>query len=480
MVWSSVQTFGNQIIGFGVSLILARILLPSEFGLIAMIGIFMAISSVLISSGLSGSLIRTDNPTQEDYSTVFIFNLVGSVALYLTMYFAAPFIADFFNQPPLVKIARLSCTVFIINAFSTVQITRLHKNLDFKTETKASLTSAVATGITGITLAYLNFGVMSLVWMGIVGSTINVIMLWGNSGWKPSLIFNKQKFQYHFNFGSKLMASSLLDTVFTNAYTLIIGKFFSATQLGFYNRADSMKQLPVTTLSSILNKVTFPIFAKIKDDDVQLKSVYKQIMQMIIFIVAPILAVMAALGEPLIRFLFTEKWLPSVPYLRILCISGVLFPLHGYNLSILNVKGRSDLFLRLEILKKILVTVIVALSLSYGIYGLLWGQVIFSYSALFINTYYSGRFLKYPAMEQFKDIFPILFLAAAMCGLVYFVDLNLMQLPDLMRIIVGSILGISFYLIFARLFKFNSGKSIVELIRTNILTSIPFKFNSFK
>lgn len=479
MVWSSIQTFGNQIIGFGVSLILARLLLPAEFGLIAMIGIFMAISSVLIGSGLGGSLIRTDDPTQDDYSTVFVFNLVGSVFLYCVMFLSAPLIADFFERSELISITRIYCLTFIINAFSAVQVTRLHKNLDFKTETKASLTSGLISGVTGVTLAYMDFGVMSLVWMGIAGSLVNVIMLWGQSGWKPSLTFNKQKFRYHFGFGSKLMISSLLDTIFTNAYVLVIGKFFSATQLGFYNRADSMKQLPVSTLSSILSKVTFPIFAEIKNDNVRLKSVYKQIMKMVVFIIAPILALMAAMGEPLLRFLFTEKWLPAVPYFQILCIAGVLYPLHTYNLSILNVKGRSDLFLRLEVIKKILLSIILVISFSFGIYGLLWGQVIFSFLAFFINTHYSGKFLKYSSLEQLADILPILLLAASTGIAVYFISQNLSAYSDLVRLIVGGIGGALIYLIFARIFKFDSGKMAVELLRSKVKLSIPIKFNRF-
>lgn len=479
MLWSSIQTFGNQIIGFGVSVILARLLLPAEFGLIGMIGIFMGISSVLISSGLGASLIRTDNPNQADYSTVFVFNLVGSLILYSVMFFAAPLIAGFFEQPLLTSITRWYCLIFVINAFSAIQITRLHKNLDFKTETKASLTSTVASAISGITLAYHGFGVMSLVWMAIVAALVNNIMLWGQSGWKPSLIFDWQKFRYHFSFGSRMMASGILDTIFTNAYVLVIGKFFSATQLGYYNRADSMKHLPVSTFSGILNKVTYPLFAEIKNDDVRLKSVYKQIMKMVIFIIAPVLVLMAVLAEPLFILLFTEKWLPAVPYFKILCIAGILYPLHTYNLNILSVKGRSDLFLRLEIIKKILLIVILTISFFYGIYGLLWGQVIFSFLAFFINTHYSGKFLKYSSWEQLRDITPVLILAAAMGVLVYFVNYELAFFSDIVRLIGGGFTGICFFLIFARLFNFDSAKTVAELLNRKMKISIPFKFNRF-
>lgn len=477
MIWSAIQTFGNQIIGFAVSVILARLLLPAEFGLIGMIGIFVAISSVLISSGLGASLIRTDNPTQADYSTVFVFNLAGSLLLYMILFLAAPFIADFFNQPLLTSITRWYCLIFVINAFSTVQITRLHKNLDFKTETKASLTSTVASAIVGVSLAYNSFGVMSLVWMAIVGAVVNNMMLWGNSGWKPSLSFDQKKFSYHFGFGSRMMASAMLETVYSNIYTIVIGKFYSASQLGFYTRANSLQLLPVSTFSGILNKVTYPLFAEIKNDNVRLKSVYKQILKMVIFIIAPILVLMGVLAEPLFRVLFTEKWLPAVPYFQILCISGLLLPLHSYNLNILSVKGRSDLYLRLEVIKKILLTVILVVSFYFGIYGLLWGQVIFSCLAFFINTKYSGKFLNYSSWEQLRDITPILLLAASMGGVVYFVDYELSCFSDYLRLLSGGFVGSCFFLIFARVFKFDSGKTAADLVNRKVKISIPFKFN---
>lgn len=479
MIWSSIQTFGNQLIGFGVSVILARLLLPAEFGLIGMIGIFMGISSVLISSGLGASLIRTEHPTQTDYSTVFVFNLVGSMVLYTIMFFAAPFIADFFKQPLLAAITRWYCLIFVINAFSAIQVTRLHKRLDFKTETKSSIISTLASAITGVTMAYNGFGVMSLVWMAIVGALVKNIMLWTQSGWKPSLVFDREKFRYHFSFGSRMMVSGILDIVFTNAYVLIIGKFFSATQLGYYNRADSLRQLPVSTFSGILNKVTYPLFADIKNDDVRLKSVYKQIMKMVIFVIAPVLMMMGVLAEPLFRFLFTEKWLPAVPYFRILCVSGLLYPLHAYNLNILSVKGRSDLFLRLEIIKKLLVVVVLTASLSFGILGLIWGQVISSFLAFFINTHYSGKFLNYNSWEQLADIAPTVVLTASAGAVVFFTDVFFSGTADWFRLIVGGVVGLLVFMAFARLFRLESGRTVADLVSRKMPVAIPFKFNRF-
>lgn len=479
MMWSSIQTFGNQFISFGVSIILARLLLPAEFGLIGMIGIFMGIGGALIGSGLSASLIRTSQPDQADYSTVFVFNLAGSILIYGIMYTAAPYIADFFKQPVLVTITRLYSLNFIIGAFTAVQVTRLHKRLDFKTETKASLISTVVSAVVGISLAYSGFGVMSLVWMALANATVNSAMLWVQSGWKPSLIFSGQKFKNHFGFGSRMMFSGILDILFTNAYILIIGKFYSPAQLGYYNRADSMKQLPVSTFSSILNKVTYPLFAEIKSDDVRLKSVYKKIMKMVIFIIAPILVIIGVLGEPLFRFLFTEKWLPAVPYFQILCAAGVLYPLHAYNLNILSVKGRSDLFLRLEIIKKILLLAVIAASFPFGIFGLIWGQVIFSCVAFFINTHYSGKFLKYSSIEQLWDILPLLMLAAATGAVSYLVSFLLVGTHDAVRLAAGGFSGILFFLILARVFRLESGQFMADILKKKLPASISIPFKKY-
>ena len=479
MLWSSMQTFGNQLINFSVSIILARLLLPAEFGLIGMISIFMGIGGALVGSGLSASLVRTTDADQADYSTVFVFNLAGSIIIYGTMFVAAPYIADFFKQPILVEITRLYSLSFVISAFTAVQLARLQKNLDFKTGTKASLVSTLVSAVVGVTMAYNGFGVMSLVWMALVSAAINSAMLWVQSGWRPSLVFDRQKFRYHFGFGSRMMFSGILDILFTNAYTIIIGKFYNPTQLGYYNRADSLKQLPVSTFSGILNKVTYPLFAEVKNDDVRLKSVYQQIMKMVIFIIAPVLMLMGVMAEPLFRFVFTEKWLPAVPYFQILCVAGVLYPIHAYNLNILSVKGRSDLFLRLEIIKKVLLAVVLAISFSFGITGLLWGQVIFSILAFFINTHFSGKFLNYSSLEQLRDIFPILVLSAAMGIFIFAISSILSSLPDWIRLVVCGFSGILFFLIFARVFRFESGQFIAEVLKKKIPVSIsiPFKIN---
>lgn len=461
--WSSIQLFGTQGVSFLVSVILARLLMPSEFGLIAMLGIFMGVGTVLISGGLTQSLIRTQDADEEDFATVFYFNLAGSVLIYIIIFLCAPFIAKFYNQELLVLIIRVYAITFIINAFGAIQLTRLNKMMDFKTQMKISIPSTILSGITGITLAYMEFGVWSLVWSGIVQALAGAIQLWYWSQWKPLWVFSKEKFNHHFHFGAKLMFSGLLDVIFTNAYTIIIGRFFAPAQVGFYNRADTLQMLPVGTISSVVSKVTYPLFSSIQNDDIRLKSVYQRIMQMVIFLVAPTLILMAVLAEPLFRFLFTERWLPAVPYFQILCFNGILYPIHSYNLQILNVKGRSDLFLRLEVVKKLMVVVILVISFQFGIYGLLYGSVIGSVLCFFINTHYSGKFLNYTAWQQAKDLLPIIFVSIGVGGLVLVSDMVLKNyyFIDFFRLAFGSVLGIILYISGAYLFKLSS---LFELI----------------
>ncbi|MGV8963845.1 MAG: lipopolysaccharide biosynthesis protein [Candidatus Saccharimonadaceae bacterium] len=466
MVWTFAQQFSTQGIGFLISVVLARLLLPAEFGIIGMIAIFIGIGGALVDSGLASSLIRTPNANQEDFSTVFYFNIVGSILIYIILYLTAPFIANFFNQPILTDIARVYGITFIINAFSTIQLTRLTQMMDFKTQMKVSVPSLLGGGALGIILAYLGYGVWSLVWMRLFQSFLNSLQLWVVSKWKPSLDFNVAKFKYHFNFGYKLLLSGLLDTIFSNSYTVIIGKLFPPAQLGFYTRANSVVQLPVENISGALNKVTYPLFSSIKDDDVRLRKVYKQIMQMVTFLIAPTLIIMGILATPLFRFVFTEKWLPAVPYFQILCISGILYPFHVYNLNILNVKGRSDLFLRLEIIKKILLVVTILLSIPFGMYGLLWGLVISSALALFINTHYSGKFIHYNGFQQIIDVSPILLISIIAGALTWGIDKLMLynNTNDISRILLGGIGGALSYTSMAYIFKFQSIQDLKIII----------------
>lgn len=465
MVWTFTQQFGNQLISFVVSLVLARILLPEQFGLIGMIAVFVSIGKALLDSGLTQSLIRSKELDQEDYSTVFYFNLAASVLIYTIIFFGAPFIAAFYEQSILTPIIRLYCTTFIISAFSAVQGARLTQKMDFKTQTIIGIPSAILSGIIGISMAYNGFGVWSLVWSGISGAFFSALQLWIYSKWRPSWVFNFEKFKEHFNFGYKLTLSGILDQVFNNIYLIIIGKYFAAAQVGFYTRAQTTKQLPVKNISGALNKVTYPLFASIQDDDVRLKRVYSQLMQMVVFVIAPVMVLLAVIAEPLFVFLFTEKWLPAVPYFQILCATGILYPIHAYNLNVLKVKGRSDLFLRLEIIKKIVIVIAIAATIKFGIIALIYGQVFTSIIAFFINTHYTGKYINYTAWQQARDILPIILLAFAVGLIIFFLEnFPLSNQLNIIKIISGGFLGGVLYLGSAYLLKFSSFDNLRKLV----------------
>ncbi|NJW53450.1 lipopolysaccharide biosynthesis protein [Salinimicrobium oceani] len=466
LVWTFAQQFGNQFIAFIVSLVLARILLPAEFGLIGMISIFIAIGNTLLNAGMTQSLIRTEKPDQEDFSTVFYFNLGASIILYFLLYLSAPLISNFYDREVLTSIIRVYSLTFIISAFSAVQLARLTKIMDFKTQTLIAIPSTIIGGILGVSLAYSGFGVWSLVWSSLATATISSVQIWIYSKWLPDLSFNIQKFKEHFHFGYKLTLSGLLNKIFDNSYLLIIGKFFSPAQVGYYTRAETMKQLPVTNISNTLNKVTYPLFASIQGDDMRLKRVYSQLMQMVVFVIAPILIFIAVLAEPVFRFLFTEKWLPAVPYFQILCFTGILYPVHAYNLNILKVKGRSDLFLQLEVIKKIIIAITIAIALQFGILVLLYGQVLTSVLAFFINTHYTGKFLNYSGWEQTKDILPILLLTAVTATIILVLDYYFLEkYLDIIRILAGGTTGVLLYLMASYFLKFESLNEITKLLK---------------
>lgn len=467
VLWSSIQQFSTQGITFVVSIVLARLLSPSEFGLIGMITVLMSIGTVLMEGGLGQSLIRTNNPTEEDYTTVFYFNLIGSFLIYIIVFLCAGSIAEFYKQSSLELIIKWYCLIFITNAFSSVQYTKLSKEMKFKKELTIVVPSLILSSIVGITMAYMGYGIWSLVASALVQSILASIQLWIRSDWRPTWNFNKEKFNYHFHYGYKLTLSGILDAIFVNAYAIIMGKFFAPAQVGFYNRADTLKQLPVSNISVVLNKVTFPLFAQVHDDNERLKDIYKRIMQMVLFFVAPVLLCMSVLAEPLFRLLFSEKWLPAVPYFRILCWNGILYPIHAYNLNILKVKGRSDLFLKLEVIKKIMVILVIVISFQFGVQGLLYGSVFSSVLAFFINSYYTGLFINYKSFNQLLDLMPTVFVSIIVALIVYGIDLSFKEYLklDFFRLLLNGFVYVLLYLLIAYLFQMNSLKELIKIIK---------------
>ncbi len=438
LFWTFAEQFASKGIGFIVQIILARILLPEEFGLIAMIMVFIGIGHSLVDSGMTQSLIRTVKPDQRDYSTVFFINIFVSVLVYGIIYLSAPAIARFYDQEILTSIVRVYALIIIIQSFVTVQITRMTKEMNFRIQMIIQIPSLIIGGIVGIALALYGWGVWSLVYMAIVRTFVSTIQYWFYTGWRPDFVIDRHRLWQHFDFGYKLTLSGILNTIYINAYNIVIGKFFSIAQVGFYSKADELQRFPVRTMAGALNKVTYPMFSEIQHDDEKLRSAYKRLMQQVLFWITPALTIGVVAAVPLFRFVLTEKWLPAVPYFRILCITGLLYPIQSYNLNILKVKGRSDLFLKLEIIKKIIITVGIIVAIPFGIYGLLYFQVINSFIGYGINTYYSGKFINYPVSAQLHDILPVIMRGVLPGALIYLLTYYLFpgtRWPDVVQIL---------------------------------------------
>lgn len=464
--WSMGQELGSKLISFIITIILARLLSPVEFGLLAMLFVFIAVGNALLDGGLTSSLIRTAELTQKDCSTVFYFNLVGSLFIYGVLFFLAPLISGFYHQPVLTNVVRVYGFVLIINAFYGIQQTLLVKEMKFKTMTMIQIPAVVGGGILGVVLAKFGFGVWSLVWMSLLNSFISTVLHWFFSPWRPILLFDSVSFKKHFNYGYKLTLSSLLDKVYQNIYTIIIGKFYAPAQLGFYSRAESISQLPTGIISSAISKVTLPMFAKIAHDREQLVHVYRKVMLQVLFWMAPLLVALSVIAEPLFILMLTDKWLPAVPYFQILCIAGVMYPINAYNLNILKVKGHSDLFLKLEVIKKILCIIGILCVFPFGIYGLLYLQLFFSFASFYINSIYTIRFINYPFLKQMEDILPTLFVSGFIGISCYFLDKFLVEMHfnDLLRIIFIGFSYFSGYFALGYLIKLSAIVDFKELV----------------
>lgn len=348
--WSFIDNLASSGISFLVGLVLARLLTPSEYGIMAIITIFIAVSNSIVDSGFSNALIRKTDAKRVDYNTVFIFNLIVSAALYVVLFFLAPAISAFFREPLLVDVMRVIGWVLLINALAIIPRTLFVKDVNFKTQTKVSLIASLSSGVVGIGMAFSGMGVWSLVGQQLSRQLLNTLFLWVYCKWRPIWEFSVQSFKELFGFGSKLLLSGLLDTVFKEIYSLVIGRCYTAAQLGQYTRASQFNQIFSSNLTSVIQRVSYPVLSTIQDEPERLREAYRKVIKSTMLITFACMLGLAAVAKPLIVLLIGEKWLPAVGFLQIICFSGMLYPLHAINLNILQVKGRSDLFLRLEVI----------------------------------------------------------------------------------------------------------------------------------
>ncbi|MBR1519637.1 MAG: lipopolysaccharide biosynthesis protein [Bacteroidaceae bacterium] len=461
--WSFAERFTAQGIHFLVMIIIARILSPKEFGLIGMLAIFMAVAQSLIDSGFSQALIRKLDRTEEDKNTVFYFNIVVSFILYLLFYSISPLVANFYNEPQLTAVMKVVCLVVVIDSFAVVQRALYTIKIDFKTQTKTTLIAAIASGAVGIYFAYTGYGVWALVYQQLVSSCVTVIFLWVYSGWYPKLMYSWHSFKGLFGFGSKLMISGLLDTLYRNVYQLIIGKAFSAESLGYYTNSHKFSDFPSSNLTTVLQRVTYPVLCTMQNEDERLAQTYRKFLRLSAFVIFPLMCGLSALAHPLIDTVLGEKWHYAAVLLVPLCFQMMWYPIHSINLNLLQVKGRSDLFLRLEIIKKVIGVSILFVSLPFGLLAMCYAGILSSLMSLAINTYYTGKLINAGLLVQMKDILTSLLLSLMMFVIVFGISSILKE--NVVKLLVGIPTGIIFFVSMALIFRMKELYYIKELIR---------------
>lgn len=470
LIWTFVESFGTRIIGLVIQIMLARLLLPKDFGIIGMITIFIAISQTLLDSGFQQALIREKKVTEKEYSTVFFFNLIMAFVLYWLLFFSAPFISDFYHTPILTSILRVLGLVLLINSFGMIQRTMLTRNFNFKAQMKIMLISSAISGAVAIFMAWKGYGVWSLVAQQLVNQFIQATLLTLMNRWIPVFIFDIIAFKKFFKFGWKLMVSSLIDTSYQNIFYVIIGKFYSPTDLGYYTNSQKFNDIPVMSMTGAIQKVTYPLLSKLNQNDTRLKNSYKMIIRAAAGASFAMMLALGASASYLIPFVFGKNWIPSVPYFQILCLAGMFYPVNAINLNILKVKGRSDLFLSLEIIKKIvgIAFIAVAILLKTGILGLVWAGVLATLFNTSINIIVSARLIQYSYFEQLKDLYQFLLTALVMAAVMLLLG-NLLTLATIFMLIIEYIVGGLVYFVVGRyIFKLPEIDKMIGFVKSKV------------
>lgn len=443
IVWSSIDRLSGQIVGFVVIVLMSRVLTQGDYGLVGMIVIFTDLAQTITDSGVTQALIRKQDRNQTDCSTAFYFNLGLGIVLYVILYFISPLISKFYNQPELVPITRVISLSVIINALMMVQKALFTVRIDFKTQTKASLTAAIISGGIGIWMAYTGWRVWAIVYYQLINLIINGILLWFFSSWRPSLTFSKESFKYFFRFGSNLTIAGIMHAIYKDIYLAAIGKFYQASALGYYTRAHQFGALPSFNVSNILQRVTYPILCKFQDDQERLHDSFSKFLRLSSYGIFPMMIGLSMVGKPLVVLLLGESWEYSGVLLSILCLSMMWMPMDTLNLSLLQVRGRTDYFLRCEIVKKVVGIAILIASLPLGLVIVCWGQVLRALLDLIIDSYYTGKYMGYGFISQIKAILPSLIC----CGFMAFIMWILMGVfqENWLKLSTGILSGVIVY-----------------------------------
>ena len=465
-IWKTIEQFVSKLVGFGVGIVLARKLSPSDFGIVGMLAIFIAVANTLQDSGFGSALIQKKDRTQSDFSTAFFFNILSAVIVYLVLFFTAPLIASFYKTPILKDVTRVLALSVILNGINGVQMAKLNIEFKFRFISIVSIIGQLVTGVVGVCLALKGFGVWALVYQSLAALVITTIIIWAYSNWRPSLAFSFKSFKKLFSFGGNLLGVGLINVIYNNLYTIVIGRVFSPMLVGMYNRANSYANLPTSCIMDMALRVNFPILASIQDDEKRLINAYEKLLRTPLYVLYPILVWIIVVAKPLVVVMIGEKWLPCVPMLQILCVGAMFVPLNGMNVNLLYVKGRTDLALKLEFIKKPLGIFLLFALIPAGIYWMIAGRAVYSIIVYMINCYYIKKILNYGFLEQVKVLIPIM-LNALLMGLICFFSMFVFN-SDWPKLLTGTIVSALSYILISIVRKDESFFDILNIVKEKI------------
>lgn len=462
-LWSATDVFFRQGMQFLTTIILARLLLPNDFGVIAIIQVFTSLMSLFVDGGFSSSLIQKKHTTIYDESTVFFFNIFVGIILVFVMISVAPIIAEFFKQPILKPITFFMSLSVLFNAVGSIHNTLLTKKLEFKIIMKIGAIASFLAGLLAILLAIYGFGVWSIVWQSCSSSLITTFLLWVFHSWRPKLNFSIKSLLELKNFGGYMFLSGIMDSIYNQLYTIIIGKFYSLSDLGYYNRAQTTRQMQISLLESTISRVAFPYFSGLSSDINQLRMQVRNVLCIMMVINIPIMLFFAVLSKQLIVTLFGVKWVIAAPILQVLCLAGILWPLHTVNLNALKALGKSNLFFKIEIIKKLIGFSALICASFFGIIAMAWSQVITGIIGFIINSYYSGKLLNYGVIKQVRDFISFLVAGVVIATLLWFVE-KIIILPDTIELFLLMMTGVVLFVMCAIFFKFEPCVKIINKV----------------
>jgi len=463
LMWRLLERFSAQGVTFIVSVILARLLDPVVYGTIALVTVFTTILQVFVDSGLGNALIQKKDADDVDFSSVFYFNIFICVVLYLAMFFAAPLIANFYDNQELTPVVRVLSLVLIISGVKNVQQAYVSRNMLFKRFFWATMVSTFGSAVVGITMAYNGFGVWALVGQTLFSQLVSTVTLWVTVKWRPKLMFSAKRLKELFTFGWKLLVSNLLNTVYNDLRQLIIGKFYTPQDLAFYNKGHQLPQLIVNNISSSIDSVLFPAMSSEQDSSERIKAMTRRAIKISTYLMMPIMMGLAVCAEPFVKLLLTEKWLPCVPFLRVFCFTMAFYPVHSANLNAIKAMGRSDLFLKLEIIKKIIGLIAILTTMWISVEAMAYSLLITTVIASFINAFPNSKLLNYTYKDQIVDMLPTMLLTAVMGGIVYCV--TLLPISEILMLIIQIPLGVVVYICLSKLAKIDSFDYILSMAK---------------